>query len=142
VHLGLGVSSASDVEVVRTPLRNLEVVLTLTHVRLLRLWKGRGALLWNLVEVCEDWMGHKLWPEPQDRHTVRVEFGNDLYFWSQEAEVVPLDKSSFVLLISHILLTLAVIAMSNVRYGRRVLMSELHFRAFLIHRAFHSSKCV
>ena len=54
----------------------------------------------ELVKVGKDWMGHKLGPEPQDPHTVRIEFGNDLSFRSQEAEVVLCHESSFLSLIS------------------------------------------
>ena len=77
---------------------DLEVVIRSAHIRRLWLWEGRGGLMRKLVEVGEDWVGHKLRPEPQDRHTVRIELGNNVGFRSQETQMVLLDESMFVLL--------------------------------------------
>lgn len=100
--------------VVCSPLRDFEVVVVLAHSRLLHLWNDRGALLLKLIEVCEDRMGHKLRPKPQNCHAVRVQLGDDLGFGSQEAEVVLLNKITFVLLI---LPSLKFVVASNVGDG-------------------------
>jgi hypothetical protein len=68
-------------------------------------------LPWGLVEVCEDWMGRKLRPKPEDGHAVRIKLSNDLDFQSQETKVVLPNKSSLVVLV------MGTIA-SNAHYGK------------------------
>jgi hypothetical protein len=89
-------------EVVRSPIRDLEVIVDVPCERWLHSRRTASALLLRLVEVGEDRMSYELWPEFEDLHPVRIEFSDGLSLWTQETEVVLSDRTFLVFLVKTI----------------------------------------